>query len=266
MLEQRSRPETGTSEYKDRRRMFLALVLLLAALVVVAVKNRDIWFGSGDDSAAAETPIWVPSRAAQTPLAAAPTAKAKPHVAVKTSTKAPVAEAAVVASRTALPPLGIEVVSGDAHHTVHAHSDSVKVVQLPDSSAGAAESASGEFGPATNAADRMRLSSADARAVPHTVETSYPLLAQQMKVQGSVLLQALIGADGIIRDLRVLTGPAILASAAREAVRQWRFKPYLHNGQPVETSANITVNFSIKVLDKATRDQLGTMALSTGGD
>jgi protein TonB len=66
-------------------------------------------------------------------------------------------------------------------------------------------------------------------------------------VEGSVVLQALIGADGLIQDVRVVSGPAILSSAAREAVRQWRFKPYLQNGQPVETKAKITVNFTIKV-------------------
>jgi protein TonB len=69
-----------------------------------------------------------------------------------------------------------------------------------------------------------------------------------MKVQGSVLLQAFVSADGGIRDLRVLSGPPILVSAAMEAVRQWRFKPYLQNGQPVETQAKISVNFTIKIL------------------
>jgi periplasmic protein TonB len=64
-----------------------------------------------------------------------------------------------------------------------------------------------------------------------------------------VVLQALIGADGVIEDLRVMSGPAILVSAAQQAVREWRFKPYLQNGQPVETKAKITVNFTIKVSD-----------------
>jgi len=93
------------------------------------------------------------------------------------------------------------------------------------------------------------------------------LLGRQMKVQGSVLLQALIGADGMIRDLRVLNGPAILASAAREAARGWKFKPYLQNGQPVETQAKITVNFTIKVLENGARDETDTVvALSRGGE
>jgi protein TonB len=80
------------------------------------------------------------------------------------------------------------------------------------------------------------------------VQPSYPMLARQMKVQGAVILQALISADGTIQDLKVLSGPAILASAAQEAVRQWRFKPYLQNGVPVETEAKITVNFTISTL------------------
>ena len=70
-----------------------------------------------------------------------------------------------------------------------------------------------------------------------------------MRVQGSVVLQALVGTDGNIEDLRVLSGPAILTAAAQQAVRQWRFKPYLQNGQPVETKARITVNFSIRIAD-----------------
>jgi protein TonB len=88
-----------------------------------------------------------------------------------------------------------------------------------------------------------------------------------MKVQGSVLLQAFIGADGVIRDLRVLSGPAILATAAQEAARRWQFKPYLQNGQAVETQAKITVNFTIKVLDNGARDQMDTVvALSSRGE
>ena len=47
----------------------------------------------------------------------------------------------------------------------------------------------------------------------------------------------------------MLSGPAILTAAAQQAVRQWRFKPYIQNGQPVETKARITVNFSIRISD-----------------
>jgi len=268
MLEQRSKTEAGTGEYKDRRRMSLALVLLLMALLVVVVKNRAIWFGSDEPSATDETPVWIPNQVVQPPLApAAPAAPAKPHVATKAVKQPAVAGADVVATtRNVLPPLGIEVVAGGSHDAARAVSSSVKVEMLSNSEAAGQVLATSEYGPATNAADRTRLASDQVRALPQPVESPYPLLAQQMRVQGSVLLQALIGADGAIRDLRVLSGPAILSSAARDAVRQWRFKPYLQNGHPVETSANITVNFTIKVLDKATRDQLGPVALSTTGE
>jgi protein TonB len=68
-----------------------------------------------------------------------------------------------------------------------------------------------------------------------------------MSVQGSVVLQAIIGVDGNIENLRVLSGPTVLSLAAQQAVRQWHFKPYLQNGQPVETKSRITVNFSIRI-------------------
>jgi protein TonB len=91
----------------------------------------------------------------------------------------------------------------------------------------------------------VRLSPETTQAVSHPVNPDYPLLDRQMKVQGSVILQALIGRDGSIQDLRVVSGPAILAAAAREAVKQWRFKPYLQDGSPIETQARIIVNFTI---------------------
>ncbi len=102
----------------------------------------------------------------------------------------------------------------------------------------------------TNAAGRERIS---AEAAP---QASYPLLAQHMNVQGSVVLKALIGTDGTIEELHVLSGPAILAAAAQQAVREWHFKPVVQNGQRVETMAKIVVNFSIKVADNSEKTTL----------
>jgi TonB family protein len=138
------------------------------------------------------------------------------------------------ATRATLPPMSVEVIAGDAHHTLRPGSNAVKV-EIPHAS-----------GPASNAAELERMSSGVANQ-----PDSYPMLAQRARVEGSVVLQALIGADGVIRDLRVLSGPSILTAAAQQAVRQWRFKPYLENGQPVETKAHITVSFTIKVSDNA---------------
>ena len=84
-----------------------------------------------------------------------------------------------------------------------------------------------------------------AEIVSRPVEPKYPLLAKQMKVQGAVVLQALIGRDGNIQGLNVLSGPQILSTAAQEAVKQWRFRPYVQSGEAVESEARITVNFTI---------------------
>jgi protein TonB len=81
--------------------------------------------------------------------------------------------------------------------------------------------------------------------VSRSVKPDYPVLAKQMKVQGAVVLQALIDKGGNIQELHVVSGPAILANAAEEAVKQWHFKPYYQQGQAVETEARITVNFTI---------------------
>jgi protein TonB len=97
----------------------------------------------------------------------------------------------------------------------------------------------------SDAADRMQISADASNIVARPVKPSYPLLARQMKVQGSVILQAMIGRDGIIQNLRLVSGPHILASAAEDAVRQWHFKPHLQDNEPVETQAKITVNFTI---------------------
>jgi protein TonB len=77
------------------------------------------------------------------------------------------------------------------------------------------------------------------------VEPEYPPLAKTARIQGQVVLQALIGKDGTIQNLQVLRGHPLLASAAVNAVKQWRYKPYLLNGQATEVETMITVNFSL---------------------
>jgi TonB family protein len=260
---------------RDRSRLSLALALLLVALVVLVVKDRDFWFGDSEAAVAEETtPEWIPNKVFQTPTPAAqPTAQPNTHFASAKTSTAPVTTVrpAIATNRIAapavIPPLEVEVIAGETRNTVHLGSKAVKIEMAPDSRAGTADSTVAERGPATVAAERVQMSLAKAQIPPQAPESAYPLLGRQMKVQGSVLLQALIGADGMIRDLRVINGPAILASAAREAARRWQFKPYLQNGQPVETQAKITVNFTIKVLENGARDQTDTVvALSRGGE
>jgi len=77
----------------------------------------------------------------------------------------------------------------------------------------------------------------------HEVRPVYPPLARQARIQGTVMLQAIIGKDGSIENLRLVSGHPMLAPAAIEAVRQWRYRPYKLNGQPVEVETQVTVNF-----------------------
>ena len=154
----------------------------------------------------------------------------------------------VATNRTALAPLDVEVVAGDNHRSVHPGSN-VSKVEIPSDSNRVLPATTSAVSLTTNAAQHERLSSGTFPELHQTVEATYPLLGQNMKVQGSVVLQALVGVDGTIENLRVLSGPAILTAAAQQAVRQWRFKPYLQNGQAVETKARITVNFSIRISD-----------------
>jgi periplasmic protein TonB len=77
------------------------------------------------------------------------------------------------------------------------------------------------------------------------VAPRYPAQAIQMRIQGAVQMQATISKDGNISNLKVLTGDSLLARAAQDAVKQWKYKPYYLNGEPVEIQTLITVNFKL---------------------
>jgi len=77
------------------------------------------------------------------------------------------------------------------------------------------------------------------------VQPNYPPLARQARIQGAVQLQAEISKEGTIENLRLISGHPMLAPAAIEAVKQWRYKPYILNGEPVEVETQITVNFTL---------------------
>ncbi len=79
----------------------------------------------------------------------------------------------------------------------------------------------------------------------HQVRPTYPALARQARIQGTVVLQAVIGKDGNIQNLKVVSGHPMLAPAALEAVKQWKYKPYYLNGEPVEVDTTINVNFTL---------------------
>jgi protein TonB len=77
----------------------------------------------------------------------------------------------------------------------------------------------------------------------HRVQPLYPPLARQVHIQGQVVLSAVISRNGMIENLQVLSGHPMLAQAAIDAVKQWRYRPYSLNGEPVEVETQVTVNF-----------------------
>lgn len=77
----------------------------------------------------------------------------------------------------------------------------------------------------------------------YKVQPEYPALARQVRVQGLVVLRAIISRDGVIENLQALSGHPLLIPAALNAVRQWRYRPYVLNGEPVEVETEVKVNF-----------------------
>src|SRR5215831_11540926 len=93
---------------------------------------------------------------------------------------------------------------------------------------------------------RVRVSSGVSQGLLiRRVNPTYPPLARQARIQGTVILQAQISKDGSIENLQLVSGHPMLAPAAIEAVKQWRYKPYLLNGEPVEVDTTVQVNFSL---------------------
>jgi len=251
--------------------MLGSLCLLLLALGIVLWHNRDFWFPDGQDAESDQPAESSPAPLAlrsQVEQAAQPEGKSSATTKLKgrpapaarrltaaasTSSESTMATGPAISatSRTVLPPLEVEVVAGDSHRTLRPGSNSVQVDlqpgTQPETNVEAASTVDNE--PAANvtnnAAEHVQMSANTSEIVTQPVRPNYPLLARQMKVQGSVILQALIGKDGIIQNLRVVSGPRILASAAQDAVRQWHFKPHFEGSEAVETQAKITVNFTI---------------------
>ena len=77
----------------------------------------------------------------------------------------------------------------------------------------------------------------------YRVQPQYPEIARQARIQGTVALRAIISKAGTIENLTVEAGHPMLVPSAIRAVRQWRYRPYVLNGEPVEVGTEITVNF-----------------------
>lgn len=264
-------PASPRLEQEQRRRLRVALAVLVVALIVVVVRDvRDlrppapvsIESATSAEPSTPPPPTTAPAASIEQPTVPEteppPTPSKTKRARVQRPAEKPTESLSangppgvptiVATDRAVLPPLQVQVVAGGQRRTVAPASNSVNVDMQsgdsPDAGQASEAKAASNTAPTAGAA-QVSLSPYVAEHVAHSVAPSYPLLAKQMKVQGAVVLEALIDKGGRIQNLRVLSGPAILAAAAQEAVKQWRFKPYYQHGQPVETEARVSVNFTI---------------------
>jgi TonB family protein len=146
------------------------------------------------------------------------------------------------------PPLVVEVISSSGQHQLirprddsiylYSHDETLAAPDVVDANVG--------YGAGVvKAAEQVRLSSGGVELLSPLAGSVDPLVARQHSTEGSVVLLARIDKDGDIQDLQVIAGPESLFASAREAVKQWRFKPYYKSGQAVDTEAQITVKFDI---------------------
>jgi protein TonB len=93
---------------------------------------------------------------------------------------------------------------------------------------------------------RIRMSQGVTRgSLIHKVEPAYPPIARAARIQGEVILTAVISKTGEIENLALVSGHPMLVPAARAAIEQWRYRPFLLNGEPVEVETTITLTFEL---------------------
>jgi TonB family protein len=237
------------SQSKRRFQMLVALALLITALVLVVLRNRQFWLAA---LSLEETSNQTTSDTIKKSKGSVNPASSRKGSAKQTSPFAAQSHTAVSPEphETILPPLQVDVTyAGGQRKTLVAHNSAVHIdlqhnsqqsVAIPSSavSSGAGTEAAGATG-------QVRFSPGTAEVVVRRVDPIYPLLAQQENVQGSVVLQARIDKDGNVQAVQVVSGPSMLTSAALEAVKQWRFKPHYEGDHSAPTETRITVNFTI---------------------
>ena len=231
------------SDRKRYHRIILASALLSAALAAIVVKYRPFWFDSlsferagnqATDAITQSKPRVKPATSRRG------SANQRTSLAVALQTGEPPRHPAFV-----IAPLRVDVTySSGRHETLLARNSAVNIDMQRDPWQSMAVPPSPETG-VIQTAERVRLSDQIADVVADPVEPVYPRLAQQSRVEGSVVLQVRVNKDGIVQAISVISGPDILTSAALEAVKQWRFKPHYESGEAVPTETRITVNFTI---------------------
>ena len=242
-------PPFETASRQKRLLGILLAVAVLGALVLVLMYYR--WFGNGS-GAPNEVSVNTSDTTTEKPghlshaLSRRTNSRHRGDDAEPPVSETQLADTPGITESTIRSPLAVEVISDTGHHQIlRTRDDSIYLGSHGQSSA-ASEVVDANAGHGTgviNASEQSHLSSATVESP--SIGSVDPLLAKQQTLEGSVVLLARIDKDGNIQNLEVISGPAILLEAAREAVKQWHFKPYYQSGEAVETEAQITVKFAI---------------------
>ena len=237
------------SHSKRRLQLLLALALLLTALVVVIMRNRQFWlealnleeltYQTTSDTINRSELHVNPAPSRKTGSKQNPSSNVEPRGNVSS-----------LQQETLLTPLQVDVTyASGQRQTIVARNFAIHLdlKQNPQtfSALPAGSSATGTEPQTNGSGVQVRFSSGAVEILGRPEEPVYPLTAQQANVQGSVVLQARISEEGNVQTLAVISGPPMLTSAALEAVKHWRFKPHYEAGKAVPTETRITVNFTI---------------------
>jgi TonB family protein len=211
----------------------LVAFAVLGGFVVVLIYYR--WFGSFLPGASNDARVSTSDATTEGPRQVSPTksrrtsSKHRAEPVVPPASEAQLTWAGITQSAIRSP-LAVEVISGGGRHQLISTRDDAIYLGVHDK--------------LLAAPDVVDATSPYGSALP-PAESVEPVLTKQQTMEGSVMLLARIDKDGNIESLQPISGPEILFAAAREAVKQWRFKPYYESGQAIETEAQITVQFAI---------------------
>jgi TonB family protein len=97
-----------------------------------------------------------------------------------------------------------------------------------------------------SAQDAVHVTQAEAvKAAKEKFEPEYPAMAKQLHLEGAVQLEAHIGENGAVEDVKPLTGNAVLMNAAVAALKKWKFTPFMSDGKPVKVVADLSFRFKL---------------------
>jgi len=232
------------------------VLLAVAAVVLVAAGGYEAWmlWGRGNMAVAAQPAPTAAKVAKVTPSVPAPVAvpsstssdtSSTPEATVSTSPSKKVAETEEPAVKASAKPIAIK--SGGAKSAAAMDAPTPNIAAIAAAGNGAALPSLMMSGKApTPVLQSLHVSQGVSRGLlMKEVPPAYPATALHMRVEGAVELLATITRNGDISAVKVLSGDPQLSHAAAEAVKKWKYKPYLLNGEPVEIQTQVTVKFKL---------------------